>query len=243
MAKNLTRAIRSSIVASPKEAPTGRLSCEQRRRQLIEVATHLFSRKGFTGTTTKEIARAARVNEAVIFHHFATKDELYTAILDQKASEVFGSEWLAELHKYAERRDDVGLFREIATKKLAHHCNDHDFLRLMFYSSLEGHGLAHTFLERQVRPVHDFLCSYIARRQREGAFRKLSPVAVVSAFIGMVNQHLIVNTFFPNWKLDITDEEAVTNFTVLILDGLRPKGATRRAPLAPRARKTDSIRK
>jgi len=55
---------------------------EDRRRQLIEVAIELFSQRGFAGTTTKEIAAAAGVTEAVIFRHFATKhaDLVFTVI-------------------------------------------------------------------------------------------------------------------------------------------------------------------
>ena len=58
---------------------------EDRRRQIVDVAMRLFSERGFRGTTTKEIATAAGVSEAIIFRHFATKEELYTAIIDHKA--------------------------------------------------------------------------------------------------------------------------------------------------------------
>jgi TetR/AcrR family transcriptional regulator len=58
-----------------------RVSGEERRRQIIEAATTLFSRKGFRGTTTREIARAVGVSEAMLFKHFATKEELYAAII------------------------------------------------------------------------------------------------------------------------------------------------------------------
>jgi TetR/AcrR family transcriptional regulator len=47
-----------------------RMSASDRRNQLIDVAIDLFSRKGFGGTTTKEIAAAAGVTEAIIFRHF-----------------------------------------------------------------------------------------------------------------------------------------------------------------------------
>ena len=201
----------------------GRMSAEERRKQLIEVAMRLFSQKGFTGTTTKEIALAANVNEAIIFRHFATKDDLYAAILDHKANEVCSGDWLEELREYAERRDDEGLFRVIAVKKFEHYRRDqnYNFIRLMFYSALEGHGLAHTFLERQARPVHEFLCDYIKKRQREGAFRRVHPGLAVSSFIGMLNHYMIMGAFFEKWKLDLTDEEAINSFTRLLLDGLR----------------------
>ena len=53
----------------------------KRRTQIIEVAMTLFATKGFTGTTTRAIAQAADVSEAIIFRHFATKEDLYNAII------------------------------------------------------------------------------------------------------------------------------------------------------------------
>ena len=52
---------------------------ELRRLQILRVAVRLFSQRGFRGTTTKEIAQAAGVSEAMVFRHFATKEELYAA--------------------------------------------------------------------------------------------------------------------------------------------------------------------
>src|ERR1051326_4503164 len=66
-------------------ASSARMAGEDRKLQILAVAVSLFSQKGFRGTTTKEIAQAAGVSEAMVFRHFATKDELYTAILDHKA--------------------------------------------------------------------------------------------------------------------------------------------------------------
>ncbi len=61
---------------------THKLPAAHRRRQIIQVAMNLFSAKGFEGTTTREIAKAAGVSEAIIFRHFATKEDLYAAIID-----------------------------------------------------------------------------------------------------------------------------------------------------------------
>jgi len=48
---------------------------------IVEIATPLFARRGFAGTTTKEIAEAAGVSEALLFRHFPTKAALYEEIL------------------------------------------------------------------------------------------------------------------------------------------------------------------
>ena len=69
----------------PQPSPPGaRMCADDRRHQIAAVAMRLFSERGFRGTTTKEIAQAAGVSEAIIFRHFATKEELYTAIIDYK---------------------------------------------------------------------------------------------------------------------------------------------------------------
>ena len=63
-----------------------RLSAVDRRDQLIHAAVELFSKHGFDGTTTKSIAAEAGVSEAILYHHFTTKEDLYPAILDYKAN-------------------------------------------------------------------------------------------------------------------------------------------------------------
>src|SRR2546421_11659687 len=71
------------------QASGGRMAAEERRLQIAQVAMRLFSERGFRGTTTKEIAQAAGVSEAIIFRHFTTKDDLYTAIIDLNARTGF----------------------------------------------------------------------------------------------------------------------------------------------------------
>src|SRR6202795_3121586 len=60
---------------------TIRLDNQGRRRGIVDAAVPLFARKGFAGTTTKEIAEAAQVSEALVFKHFPSKAALYEEIL------------------------------------------------------------------------------------------------------------------------------------------------------------------
>ena len=200
---------------------TSRMSAKGRRQQLIEIAFRLFSQKGFRGTTTKEIAIAAGVTEAIIFRHFKSKDDLYAAILDYKASEVKLNESLDELRAHADARDDEKLFRTLATKILDHHRHDRDFLRLMLYSALEKHELARNFRNKQFRPLHDFLRNYILQRQRDGAFHNCDATAAVQSFLGAVLHHSMMTGLFSADFVKLTDKDAIKNFTYLFLAGMR----------------------
>ena len=57
-----------------------RLDSGARKRAILDAALPLFARKGFAATTTREIAQAAGVSEALIFKHFPSKASLYEAI-------------------------------------------------------------------------------------------------------------------------------------------------------------------
>lgn len=51
-----------------------RVSADKRRRQIIESAMKLFSKKGFKGTTTKDIAQKVLMSESMLYRHFKTKE-------------------------------------------------------------------------------------------------------------------------------------------------------------------------
>jgi AcrR family transcriptional regulator len=206
-----------------------RLSRQERREQLIQTALQIFSQKGFRGTTTKEIAQAAGINEALVFHHFTNKDELYAAILESKTAQADAGEFLEEMRRHAERRDDEALFRALAAKMLEYYRENADFLRLMLYSALEEHELAHEFRAKRMQRLDKFLCDYIGLRQREGAFHRCNPPASVHAFLAMLNYHALLTMLFGDKAVPATDQQAVAQFTALFLDGLRNGSASLRA--------------
>jgi AcrR family transcriptional regulator len=60
---------------------TVRLDSDERHKAIVTAAVPLFARKGFAGTTTKELAEAAGISEALLFRHFPSKKHLYGEIL------------------------------------------------------------------------------------------------------------------------------------------------------------------
>src|SRR5215467_11882575 len=60
--------------------PTAKLSSEERRAAIIKAVRGTFAEKGFHGTTTRELAEAAGVSEALLFKHFTNKEALFAAM-------------------------------------------------------------------------------------------------------------------------------------------------------------------
>jgi AcrR family transcriptional regulator len=205
-----------------------RMAGELRRLQILRIAVRLFSQRGFRGTTTKEIAQAAGVSEAMVFRHFATKQELYAAILDHKACAGVQFQDPREMLSDAVRRkDDRAVFETLAFEALQHHEHDPEFQRLLLHSALEEHELGQMFWERTVLKIYDFLGSYIRERQQDGAFRDVNPHTVVRALLGMIIHHSLNNNLWDKQRslLNISNEQAARDFTGILLGGILAAGA------------------
>src|SRR5438270_3504288 len=57
-----------------------KLTGDERRTAIIKAVRQVFAEKGFDGTTTRELAAAAGVSEALLFKHFPNKEALYEAM-------------------------------------------------------------------------------------------------------------------------------------------------------------------
>jgi AcrR family transcriptional regulator len=202
------------------------MPADLRREQILQREVDLFSKRGFNGTTKKEIAKAAGVSEDIIFRHFATKDELYGAILHSKSCQDgmhrFPWEGNEVLQTAIRERDDFAVFYNIALQAMNNHQNDVAFMRLLFYSALEEHQLADRFFGEFVSQVYGFIGEYIRERQHEDAMRDVEPRVVVRAFLGMLIHHSLNNILWDKKRrlLDITNEEAATNFAEIVLKGV-----------------------
>jgi AcrR family transcriptional regulator len=71
----------------------------QTRGRLVEVATPLFSRQGYDGTSAEHIVRAARLTRGALYHHFGGKEGLFAAVLEQQMRRL--KERLADAGKHA----------------------------------------------------------------------------------------------------------------------------------------------
>jgi AcrR family transcriptional regulator len=239
MSKELN-ASKQSVQGPP---PAARLTGEERRREIVRVAVKLFSQHGFRGTTTKEIAQAAGVSEAIIFRHFATKEELYRAIIDHVSCEGGIGTPNEIVSEAISRKDDRAVFEGLAFHALERHEDDKEFHRLLLYAALEGHELAQIFWERTVIQFYEFLSAYILERQRDGAMRDIEPRVIVRTFIGTIIHHSLNNNLWDPQRrlLNISNEEAARSFTDVLLKGIGvPEEGEKHGPSrGPRRSKTD----
>lgn len=188
--------------------PQVRYSAADRREQILDVATPLFARQGYQGTTTKQIAERARINEALIFRHFPSKDHLYWAVIQRKIEAAGPGEQLRE--KLRLNAEDVDLFTQIATDILERRANDQTLSRLLLFSALENHRLSSRFFRTYVAEYYEVLAGFIRERIGRGEFRKVDPLLAARGFLGMVIYYSWVQELFGGKRYQKFDVQQVS---------------------------------
>jgi AcrR family transcriptional regulator len=116
-----------------------RLDSDDRRRAIVMAAVPLFARNGFAGTTTRELAAAAGVSEALLFRHFPSKQSLYREILALGCEGDPALEELATLPASTETAIRIVRFM-VRRFVLGSECDRRDLdlkMRLVLHSCLE----------------------------------------------------------------------------------------------------------
>lgn len=196
-----------------------RMRGEERHAAIVRSAIHLFAEKGFRGTTTRELASALGVTEPVLYQHFRTKSELYSAIIEAKTGQSAAR--IQNLARYAKAGDDRAFFLRLAGLILDRYETDPETSRLLLFSSLEGHELAGLFFDRVFSDLYKLVADYIRGRIRAGVFRKVDPDLAARGVIGMVSYQGLVDLLFPGRSPKRSRQRLAREMTALFLDGAR----------------------
>jgi AcrR family transcriptional regulator len=143
-----------------------RLPAEQRKAAVLDCACTMFATGSYRGTTTADIARQAGVTEPILYRHFASKRDLYLAVLEESWGrlralwdEVVAAEedpklWIAAMGRaYFE-----------ATDPRLHSAN----LWIQSLTEASDDPAIRTYLRKHMREVHDYVADVMRRSQEAG---------------------------------------------------------------------------
>ena len=198
---------------------THKVPSTERRAQILRAATTLFATQGFNGTTTREIADRVGVKETILFRLFASKRELYWAVIDEKTRATSGHQSLER--QLAFETDERKMFATIARDILERNTKDSTLTRLLLFSGLEAHGLSERFFQTYIAEYYEVLAGYIRRRIRDGAYHPVDPMLSARGFLGMVFNYFLVQELFGAHRHHRFDFRHVSEtLTDIWLDGM-----------------------
>lgn len=152
------------------------------RNRILEAGLWLFSRKGYLGATTREIAKRAGVAEVTLFRYFPSKEKLFEEMI-LTYSFLPALRGLVVEVKGMEYRDALS---EIARRFLERLHERRDLIRIMhlemYHYPSKVKIVYHNFIDEMVR----ILASYFRALQEKGVLKEFSANIGARAFLGML---------------------------------------------------------
>lgn len=188
----------ATTTAQPIASPAD----DSARQRLISAAAMVFSEHGFAGASIAAIAEAAAISKSTIFHHFASKQALYRAVIESAAQE-FGRQLDSVLSTRDDAMECLGRFQ---AQHLAHLHNKAPITRLVL-RQIEDDGASDDCLAlvREVfAPNFEKLANYLTDAQRVGMLRSDMQPAVAALVLVAANifyfQHAQVLSQLPGME-------------------------------------------
>lgn len=193
---------------------------ERRRQEIMAAAVRLFAAKGYTHTTTKEIAEAADVAEGTLYNYFAGKREILLAVISQTQTAI---ETVLSSSGALEARSDivnvVATLLDLVVSRLA-------FVRTLATEAWLDNGILEDFVIERTQHLDRRIQSFIIERMTAGAYREVNPALVSRMLMGMFAAAVI--PVLRGIAPPPTAEERrvlADELVGLILDGIRVRAA------------------
>ncbi|MEY9860068.1 AcrR family transcriptional regulator [Catenulispora sp. GAS73] len=132
----------------------------ERRAQLIQAAATAFAREGYASTGLEDVALQAGVTRAIIYRHFASKHELYLAVLDDTQARMRSRIGTPDAYTPDTVEDLV-----------AAACENPDGFRLLFRHAQHEPEFAE-FIEERSRLATRITETYLRQAQNDPAHRQ-----------------------------------------------------------------------
>jgi len=147
------------------------MSGDDRQEAIVRAAAQVFAAKGFHGATTRELAAAASVSEALLYRHFPSKEALYQAIGMQHLTDHDADPGLAEIMEMPPSTRRLILSVDYLMSHMAEP-GPGLFARLMTHSLLGDGKFARTTLQRFEKEFFNFLADSLRAAEKEGELQE-----------------------------------------------------------------------
>jgi TetR/AcrR family transcriptional regulator len=164
---------------------------KETRERILDVAREEFARHGLAGARVDRIARRARVNKAMIYYHFRSKDSLYQSVIDDH---------LGVIGKFLEKNiigeppaEDI--FLKVAEFINTLFQNRKNFMPIMLREIADGGDRIKNAMARLIsdKGIAARIKKMIDRGIKDGKFRETDSQQAMISFLGMNMFYLLAS--------------------------------------------------
>lgn len=152
------------------------------KNQVIQSAIKLFAKKGFDGTSMREIAERAGVTKPMIYYHYKDKEALYFSLLDDYMSK-FIKKVMDTLSLALSPQEKIQSFVKLYVKHLKKNRNIFKIINREITGSRKN---VDKLTDNYFSKIHSGLAKVIDDGIKEGSFKAVNPHATAISLIGII---------------------------------------------------------
>ena len=183
------------------------------REILLKNAINLFSQKGYSNTSIREIGKKAGISSSIIYHYFKNKEEMLFEIVHSSTKDLIRS-----LRETEERiSDPVECLREMLTEQtVIFSLKRKKEGKILAIDSYQLRGKRGDINRKMQREIYDLFKEKIMEIKEKGLLKKIDLTVLAFSIFGIINS-------FHNWYKDsgrLSKEEVTENMEKLLFHGI-----------------------
>ena len=153
---------------------------EDTRTRILEAALRLFAKRGYDGTSTKDLAKAAKVAEGTLFRHFSNKKTILI--------EVATAGWVEILTDLLTELSEMGSYKavsQVMRRRMFNMRKNSDLMRVCFIEAQYHPELRENIQTEVIGKMTDVAEAFFATAMEKGIYRPMNPKIVATVFLGI----------------------------------------------------------
>ncbi|MGF1588338.1 MAG: TetR/AcrR family transcriptional regulator [Pleurocapsa sp.] len=153
---------------------------EDTRTKILQAALQLFAKRGYDGTTTKDLAKLAGVAEGTLFRYFATKKAILI--------EVATAGWVEILTDLLTELSEMGSYKavsQVMRRRMLNMRQNKDLMRVCFIEAQYHPELKESIQAEVITKMTDVAEAFFATAMEKGIYRQMNPKIVAKVFLGI----------------------------------------------------------
>ncbi|MGV8981730.1 TetR/AcrR family transcriptional regulator [Clostridium sp.] len=195
---------------------------DSKEEKILESAILLFSKKGFSATTTSEIAKDAGVAEGTVFRYYKTKKHILVKVMS-RLIEVMSEELVAnpvgKILKENKDKDDSDILKMLLMDRLEMFNKYWDIIQVIIIEIQFHEDIRESFFKNVVFKGNAVLSEFIESGIAKGRFKNFDLIVVSRALVSTFMACVIHKKIMGENKL-IGNEQEVDQMIDLFLNGL-----------------------
>ncbi|MFP4698559.1 MAG: TetR/AcrR family transcriptional regulator [Eubacteriales bacterium] len=179
---------------------------ERTKEKILEIAVEMVALKGYSSTTTKEIAKRAGVSEATIFKYYATKDELLKKIVIKTLNEFYEysvTKSLPEVLKRCQNKPIEIIIKSILIERLTFLKDNFFALRVVVQEMMINDTVMKLFKEQAWQKISQVMSYLYELGVERGEIKDIG----VDNFSKLIFSFIVMSLY--EWMIGIKDPNTV----------------------------------